>query len=136
MAIKQKCEKGFIRLPINMLVKAEWNYKTNDESKASKLAANIKRNGQVENIIVRQISKAKYEIVNGNHRLDAFVSAAIDEPMVFNLGKISLAEAQRVAIETNETRFENDHIKLAEIISGLIGASNCCNIMFRFVQRG
>ena len=37
----------------------------------------------------------------------------------YNFGKISLAEAQRIAIETNETKFESDSIKLAEIITTL-----------------
>jgi len=36
--------------------------------------------------------------------------------MCYNLGKVSDSRARRVAIETNETRFESDNLKLAGLI--------------------
>lgn len=111
--------KGFHEMPIELLKKAEWNYKIDDDAQSRKLAENIKRNGQVENIIVRDMEDGTYEVVNGNHRYDAFYEAGIKTPMCFNLGSVSLAAAQRIAIETNETRFESDPIKLSEIINSM-----------------
>lgn len=100
-------------MPINRLVKAGWNYKTEDGAKQAKLVANIKRNGQVENILIRELDTGFYEVVNGNHRLDAFNEIGLKEVMTFNLGRISDAAAMRIAVETNETRFETDNMLLA-----------------------
>lgn len=115
----KQATKGFMEISVKKLKPAEWNYKKDDDEKALKLLSNIKRNGQLENIIVRDIGRGKFEVVNGNHRLPVFKELGID-PMVFNLGKITQAEAERIAIETNETRFETDHIALAERIAGLM----------------
>ena len=73
MGVKNKTLKdyGFELMEVSKLIKADWNYKTDDEKKLKDLQENFKRNGQVENIIVRELSKGKYEVVNGNHRLDA-----------------------------------------------------------------
>jgi len=106
-------------LPINQLVKADWNYKEEDEHLTSKLVENIKRNGQIENIVVRELDTGFFEIVNGNHRYDALVILDVSEVVVFNMGKISLAQAQRVAIETNETRFLTNTAKLSTILSDI-----------------
>lgn len=112
--------ENFISLNINRLVKADWNYKVDDDFLKEKLRNNIKANGQIENIIVREIKKDIYEIVNGNHRLDVFRELGIDEIMCFNLGKISEIQAKRIAVETNETKFANDTIKLSNIINEIL----------------
>jgi hypothetical protein len=113
--------QGFIRVPRRLLRPASWNYKRQDETRQAKLLAQIQRNGQVENIIVRlapdsAFPDAPFEVVNGNHRLPVFEALAIDEPMCFNLGPISLAAAKRVAVETNETTFDADPLALASIV--------------------
>jgi len=45
--------ENYIELPINKLLKADWNYKVDNEALLEKLKNNLKRNGQIENIIVR-----------------------------------------------------------------------------------
>jgi ParB/RepB/Spo0J family partition protein len=111
---------GYQLIDVSKLVKAEWNYKDDDDKKLKDLINNIKRNGQVENLIVREIGD-KYEIVNGNHRYDALYKLGLKLAIVCNKGKISKEEAIRLAIETNETRFPNDNIKLAELFEVLSG---------------
>lgn len=106
----------YIEIPLDKLIKADWNYKEDDAAKAGKLINNIKRNNQLENILVRKLDTGYYEIVNGNHRYDAFKALEFETVVVYNLGQISLAHAQRIAIETNETRFSSDPDKLAELI--------------------
>ena len=110
---------GYSLVETSKLIKADWNYKTDDEKKLKDLIENFKRNGQVENIIIRELAKNKYEVVNGNHRLDALKALGIEMAVVYNKGKINKAEAVRLAIETNETKFPNDNIKLAEAITEL-----------------
>ena len=87
----------------------------------AKLLANIKRNGQVENIIVRELPLGLFEVANGNHRLDAFLGAGLTNALAYNLGKVKVEVAQRVAVETNETRFETDRAKLAALLDGMFG---------------
>lgn len=113
--------RGYVSVALGKLSKAKWNYKENDETLTAKLLNNMKRNGQIENIVVRELN-GKYEIVNGNHRLDAFRKMKVESVVAFNLGKISKEEAQRIAVELNETRFESDPIAFARTISELTKA--------------
>lgn len=110
---------GYELMEVSKLVKADWNYKEDDEKKLNDLVNNIKRNGQVENLIVRKVGE-KFEIVNGNHRYDALKELKIKKAIVCNKGEISKPEAMRLAVETNETRFPNDNVKLAGIVSSMV----------------
>ena len=113
---KKKYKLGFIEVPIDKLVKADWNYKTEDDKKQEKLKENIKRNGQIENILIRELDTGYYEVVNGNHRLSVLKELKFKKVYTYNLGKINQSQAIRIAIETNETKFETDTIELAERI--------------------
>lgn len=112
-------------VPVYRLRKAPWNYKEEDELKASRLAANIKRNGQVVNLIVRELKEKGpdglplLEVVDGNHRLDALVAAEVENAVVVNLRNISLAAAKRLSIEVNETRFATDEYRIANVLAEL-----------------
>jgi hypothetical protein len=109
----------WIELAIDELVAAEWNYKTNEPALTEKLKSNIKRNGMIQNLIVRRIQPHGFEVVNGNHRLDVLKSLKIKKVMCFDLGEVSDAFAYKLAITTNETKFESDKKKLAEVIRDL-----------------
>ena len=111
----------WVEVEVKKLIPALWNYKTDDEDQAAKLLENIRRNGQVENILVRDVGRGKYEVVNGNHRLTVFEKLKFKKVVCFNLGKISDSQAKRIAIETNETRFESDTIKLAQTFKDILG---------------
>lgn len=113
--------KKWVELDIEKLVTASWNYKLDDIDLAKKLENNIKRNGQVENILVRELESGFYEVINGNHRITAFTSLEMKKVVCYNFGKISDAQARRIAVETNETKFETDNIKLAELIKEISG---------------
>ena len=108
--------KGFMDVAVEMLTPANWNYKTDDELKQRKLVENLKRNGQVETIIVRPLDTGFFEVVNGNHRLAAFQEIGTDVVHAFNTGKITDAAAKRLALETNETRFASDPVRMAEVV--------------------
>lgn len=108
----------WVELPVEKLKHAPWNYKDSDGSEdiQAALNENIKRNSQVENIIVREIEGGFFEVCNGNHRLTSFQTLGIKEAVCYNLGQVSEAEAVRLTIETNETKFPTNQIKLAERI--------------------
>ncbi|QDP49442.1 MAG: hypothetical protein Unbinned2716contig1000_23 [Prokaryotic dsDNA virus sp.] len=114
-----KVKKGFTKIKIDKLVKADWNYKEENEKLSEKLLSNMKRNGQIENILIRELETGFFEVVNGNHRLDVMNKLKIKDVQAYNFGKIGLPQAQRIALETNETKFENDSIKMAELVTEL-----------------
>lgn len=127
--------QNYIEIPLGNLRKAVWNYKVDEPAKLKKLVNNIRRNGQIENVIVRQIGEGVYnivdgvetgtgvyEIVNGNHRYDAFEVLEKPTAVAYNLGAgISDAVAARIAVETNETRFGTDDFRLAKVIQTILG---------------
>lgn len=114
-----KLKKGFQDVDISTLKKAEWNYKVDDADKALKLKNNIEKNSQIENLIIREVEDG-YEVVNGNHRLDVMLELNYKDVHVYNFGNISLNQAKRIAIETNETRFASDNIRLAELFKDMV----------------
>jgi hypothetical protein len=109
----------FKQIDIDLLVKADWNYKEEDADLQIKLENNIKRNGQIENIIVRLLDTGFYEVVNGNHRYDAFKKLGFKKIICCDLGKISRDEAVLQAVATNETKFKTIESILYERIKEL-----------------
>jgi hypothetical protein len=109
--------KNLREVPVSKLVKAKWNYKEDDEFRGEQLRRNLKRNGQIVNMIVRQLPSGKMEVLDGNHRLDAVVDLKWEKVYVYDLGKISNAAARRIAVEINETRFNSNLVKLSQAIA-------------------
>jgi len=120
-----------VMIPIADLNKAEWNYKTDDEAMAAKLAANIKRNGILQASVVYEAG-GKIIVLDGNHRLDAYRKLGIKAAPCLNMGPISEAAAKRIAIELNETHFESDPMRLAETIKELLAEFDDLEVTFPF----
>jgi hypothetical protein len=99
---------GWVSIPIERLVKADWNYKQENKSTSDKLREGLKRRGLIKNVVVRLLPTGYYEVVDGNHRLDEMRGLKLKEAMCFNLGVISVEEAIRISIELNDLHFEND----------------------------
>ena len=111
--------KNYKDLPLNKLIFAQWNYKGEDPELMERLKANIVANGAVENLVVRSIGQGKYEVVNGNHRLQAYKELNMKTALCYDMGDISDAMAKRMAVELNETRFPSDAKKLASLLNEL-----------------
>ena len=115
MSERKKLFENYEEIPINLIQKASWNYKEENESLSEKLQTNLKKNGQVENIIVRELEGGGLEVLNGNHRIDAMKAVGFETVVACNKGMISDTEAQRIAIETNETSFPTDMVKISSL---------------------
>lgn len=111
--------KNYKIFPIEILVKADWNYKTEDEERSKKLQESLKRHGQIETMHVRKLETGYYEVVNGNHRLDDMIEIGKKFVIAYDHGEITQVEAKRIAIQTNELRFDSDPYKLGEILAEL-----------------
>lgn len=118
--IKKFFEERYKVLPVDSIKLAGWNYKETDTNDAialmEKLKNNLTRNNQVENIIVRTLHDGSYEVCNGNHRVMAFKELGQTDIICCDLGNISLKAAQRLSVETNQTKFKEDSIKLAQLV--------------------
>lgn len=115
----KKVFSNFKLIPRALIIKADWNYKEEDEKTQSALTKSISDLGQVENVHVRELEDGFYEMVNGNHRLAPF--DALDKKFVlaYDHGKISLEAAKKIALQTNEIRFAANQDKLNALISEL-----------------
>jgi len=109
-------KENYKRIPLSKIVVENWNYKKNDEFLMEQLINNINRTGQIENLLVRNLGKGKYGLVNGHHRLEALQKLKIKTAYCYDLGKISLKEAKRIGLETNETKFDSDPFQLAKLV--------------------
>lgn len=124
MAVKKNVgggEEKFLRLPVECLHEAPWNFKQENEHTASlmeKLKENIKRNGAVMNLLVRKLpgKKKAWEVINGNHRLKVYRDLGYKEAMCYDFGTLTDIHAQRIAAET-EIAIPADEVKLATLIA-------------------
>ncbi len=110
---------GWVDVPLSELVKAPWNYKGEDEQTSTQLHNSLKKYGLIQNLIIRWLPSGKYEVCNGNHRLDELALLKHKTAHCYNLGDVSLQVAQRISIETNELHFEAVPEKLEAIIESL-----------------
>ena len=58
-----------VELALEQLSEAPWNPNQMDEAMLARLRESVKRYGLVENLVVRQTTEDKYEVVSGNQRL-------------------------------------------------------------------
>lgn len=108
-------------IDIEELKKAPWNYRKDDAERALKLEENIRRNGLVVNIIVRECETGGgFEIINGNHRFDALKRLGAKKAHAFCCGKMTTRAAKRLAVETNEAYFESDIVRYAELVKDIL----------------
>ncbi len=126
MTTKKTELENYIWVDLDQLVKAPWNYKEEDEQTSIKLAANMRRSGQMVNLVVRELGQETadgrplYEVGDGNHRVDALFINKAKGAVVYNCGSISVEELQRRAIEVNETRFASEPIRKAQLVEALV----------------
>ena len=112
MAIKTQ----LVEMDIKNLVKADWNYKTDGtEEQIEKLINSIKADNSVGVLAVREIDKERFEVIDGNHRLEALIRMKWKKVPCENFGDISKAKAITIARRRNHKWFEDDILAYAEL---------------------
>ena len=122
-------ERGWVELPVRLLRKAPWNYKSDNPKLIEKLTNNIKRNGFILNVVVREVDQGFYELVDGNHRLDVLNAAGIKTVKAYNLGPISENSAKRISVELSSTEFTLDYDKYLAVLSDIVSEVDVSDLL-------
>lgn len=113
-----------VEMDVASLIEAEWNYKERGtEEQIEKLAKSITKDMSVGVLAVRQIEKdgkILFEVIDGNHRLQAIQFLKWDKVPVENFGEISLADAVTIARRRNHSWFEDDKLALAKLFTDVV----------------
>jgi len=97
------------------LIKAEWNYKTDGtQEQIDKLINSIKEDSSVGVVAIRELGD-KFEVIDGNHRLEALIQMKWKKVPCENFGDISKAKAITIARRRNHKWFDDDIIAYDEI---------------------
>ena len=94
-----------------------WNPKLENTPEFQKIVESIQVNGFKSPIIVRETDEG-YEICDGQQRWTAAKQLGFDKIYIYNLGKISEAEAKSVTLWM-ETQVKFNEIELAPLVAEL-----------------
>lgn len=132
-----KPETQLVEIDFNDLLKADWNYKTNGTpDEIEKLAESIREDKSAGVMAVREITinaKIKFEVIDGNHRLDAIALVGWEKVPCENFGKISKAKAITIARRRNHQWFKDDTLKYAELFKNDVLAEFTLDDLDRFM---
>ena len=119
-----KNETQIIEMDINKLINATWNYKKDGtDEQYETLIKSIQKDKSVGVLAVREIEKDGkefFEVMDGNHRLEAARRMNWDKVPIENFGPISLANAVVIARRRNHNWFEDDKLKLAHLFNDVV----------------
>lgn len=102
-------------IDVDDLVPADWNYKTNGtQEEIEKLLKSIEQDGSAGIPAVRELDN-KFEVIDGNHRLQAVIELGWNKIYCENFGDISKAKAITIARRRNHKWFDDDMLKYAKI---------------------
>lgn len=108
-------------MPTSTLRKADWNYKLDGtEEDIQKLMRSIRRDKSAGVLAVRELDDGTFEVMDGNHRLEAIRRLEWDEVKVENFGPISQAEAVLIARRRNHNWFKDDAIQLSTLMRDVV----------------
>lgn len=109
--------RQIIDIPIAKLIPADWNYKAKaSESLLARLCKSIERDASAGVLPVREFGNGNYEVMDGNHRLEAIKRIGWTIVPCENFGKISIAEALTISRRRNKEWFEDDAEQLAAMM--------------------
>ena len=106
---------------LGKLVNADWNYKEKGTPEMiQKLAESVKRDKSLGVVAVRELDDGNYEVIDGNHRLEAARFLKMEKLTVENFGKLSKSDAVLIARRRNHQWFREDVVLLASLYADVV----------------
>jgi len=103
-------------IAINKLIKADWNYKTDGtEEQIQKLMNSIEYDNSAGVLAVRKV-RSKYEVIDGNHRLEALQRLNWKEVQVENFGDLPKSKAIILSRRRNHVWFDDDLVSFGTLL--------------------
>jgi hypothetical protein len=103
-------------IAVERLVPAPWNYKKPGQpEEVKRLAASIQADASAGVLAVRELEDGCFEVIDGNHRLEAIRFLGWKEATCENFGSIDKARAVTIARRRNHQWFEDEMDKLAAL---------------------
>jgi hypothetical protein len=105
-------------IDITNLIPADWNYKqpAEEDEYKERFKRSVEEDQSLGVIAVREVDEHTFEVIDGNHRLQAALELNWTHVPCENFGKISKSMAVLIARRRNYNWFPDDTIKLAELI--------------------
>lgn len=100
-----------------------WNPNEVDAINREKIRNSLRQEGFFRPVLVRTLSDGTYEIIGGAHRVEEAIALGFDKVPAVNLGEIDDARAKRITLLDNGRYGEDDHDKMAALLSGGIGSA-------------
>ncbi len=101
----------------DLTVRAGWRY--DDQAAAMRLAASVRKHGQLRALVVRTAPTGDKEVIRGRRVLAAMTTVGLDKAWVVDLGALSDAESALVELSM-EIGFEVDYAQLALAVTRLL----------------
>lgn len=109
-----------VEIELKHLKPAPWNYKVDGTpEEIEKLIKSIRRDGSVGVLAVREIGN-EFEVIDGNHRLQAVRQMKWHKVFCENFGEISQAEAVIIARRRNHSWFEDNAQKFGKLLRDVV----------------
>lgn len=110
-------------VPLSQISPNSWNPKDGDIARSSRVNKSLSAHGQVEPLLVREIGKDEYELINGYHRLMEMRSLGWDKAVIYNVGKISEDQAKSLALATEDANIPIDRLLASKMVDELLSES-------------
>lgn len=118
-------------VPTSQLQPNKWNFNEMTVEEMKSVIESIRRFGRIYPVIVRQLAKDVYEIIDGEHRWFAHCELTLEMITIKNLGYVPDEIAQELTLILNETRGEPNVQKLARLVNEFVEKEGAEAVMER-----
>ena len=117
-----------IDIPLEQLVEAKWNPNLMDDEMLMHLRESLRRYGLVENLVVRRLSRDRYEVLSGNQRLRLLKEIGFPSAPCVTVS-LRDAEARLLAEALNHIRGQDDLGIRSELVREVLKAIPRSDVM-------
>ena len=107
------------KVDINSVFRNEWNPNKQSEIIYRTLKNSVKNIGFMVPVLVREIEKETYEIIDGEHKYNAAKDLQYTEILIANLGKVDDMTAKALTISMNTIKGEHDILEEAQVLKDI-----------------